>query len=108
MPKKIAKSAKDGKIVSKKFAKENPDTTFETVVPDPIEVPEPKGWTPAIGEKFAFGDEIASVDENGIVTIHEIVGGCQSERVTDIVFNSQQHASIAHAMAADDVFRRLA
>lgn len=31
--KKIAKSAVSGKIVSKKFAEENPETTFEQTVP---------------------------------------------------------------------------
>lgn len=35
MPKKITKSADTGKIVSKEFAKDNPETTFETEVGAP-------------------------------------------------------------------------
>jgi len=97
MPKKtIAKSAKDGKIVSKKFAKENPDTTFETVAKAPvkavvevpvevvIEAPPLTGLLALVGKWIDVDGQLAIIEsidplrimgyqvENGVQTNHEI------------------------------------
>lgn len=119
MPKKIKKSADT--IVPDAVAKENPETTFETEVVSPIFVGEieppqdvlkpthlgtvgtvKKSWKPAIGEKFELNGEIASIDANGVVTIHEIVGGCQSERIVKTSLDGATYLS------PDEAFRRLA
>lgn len=80
MPKKtIAKSAETGKIVSKKFAKENPATTFETKVPEPKKVKE--AFLPAIGQKFELDGKIAEVVsfEPLQVIEHAVINGCQTQ-----------------------------
>jgi len=130
MPKKtIAKSAKTGQIVSKEFAKENPDTTFETetkpkaafgnalVVDKGSIIKIGRGelhlnntlvhppFVPEIGDKFDLHGEIASVVSFDplTVTIHEIVGGCQSERVKQV-----ESLDGAFFLDRDEAFRRLA
>jgi len=73
--KKITKSAKTGKIVSKKFAEVNPDETYETRV----EVPE--RFLPMIGEKFDLNGLVAEVVsfEPLQVIEHAVINGCQTQ-----------------------------
>ena len=84
--KKIAKSAETGKIVSKKFAKENPATTFETVV-EVVEKPKVcKAFVPEIGEKFDLDGltlEVVSHDPLQVIQ-HKILNGCQTQWKFDI------------------------
>lgn len=86
---KIAKSAETGKIVSKKFAKDNPKTTFETVVKPKskaktgefvVEVPL-TSYMPMLGEKFELNGVIAEVVsfEPLQVIEHAVINGCQTQ-----------------------------
>jgi len=107
MPKKtIAKSAKTGQIVSKEFAKENPDTTFETAAkPKAKKSVEPVAFLPMVGERFDLNGDVAEVVtfEPLVVKVHTIVGGCQSEQLFEL------SALIdAKPLTKDEAFRRLA
>jgi hypothetical protein len=57
----VAKSAKTGKIVSKEFAKANPDTTYETKKPAKKKVVEPARYTPMVGEMCDMSGAIITI-----------------------------------------------
>lgn len=97
--KQVSKSAKTGKMVSKEFAKANPDTTYETTVA----AKGGKAWAPATGEKFLLGEKLVSVDDNGVVSEHFIRGGCQVEEVL-----GNADISAAKQIDQDEAFRMLA
>lgn len=112
---KIAKSAETGKIVSKKFAKDNPKTTFETNVKPKIRENKTSGefvvevpmtsYMPMLGEKFELNGVIAEVVsfEPLQVIEHAVINGCQTQ--------SQLHVdNLFGAMYLDpkESFRRLA
>lgn len=110
MPKKtIAKSAKTGQIVSKEFAKENPDTTFETEVKEPKKAKKVAlaefTFLPMVGERFDLNGDVAEVVtfEPLVVKIHTIVGGCQSEQLFEL-----SALVDAKPLTKDEAFRRLA
>lgn len=98
----VAKSAKTGKMVSKKFAEANPDTTYETTV-------EAKGgapaapWCPEAGVKFLLNGKLASMDVGGNVTLHELKGGCQSDTIL-----GQVDLTGAQPIDREEAFRMLA
>jgi hypothetical protein len=108
MAKKIvAKSAETGKIVSKKFAKENPATTFETPVEEkkakaPKEVP---AYLPMLGEKFELDGRIAEVVSFDplLVIEHAVINGCQTQSKFEV-----ESLDGASYLAKDEAFRRLA
>lgn len=101
--KTVAKSAVTGKIVSKKFAKENPATTFETPVkPKPAKE---IAYLPMVGEKFDLGGKVAEVVsfEPLQVIEHAVINGCQtqSKLLVDNIDGAQY-------LDPKEAFRRLA
>lgn len=125
---KINKSAKTGKIVTKQFADENPDTTFATkkkakanvevkietpkskAAPKPKVPAAPKG--PQIGKTYLFtsaaGEFIGTLSEGEHfprMTIHEVVNNVKTERTIDVpdvsVYGFKE-------LDKDELFRRLA
>lgn len=104
MPKKtVTKSAETGKIVSKKFAKENPATTFETPVkPKPAKE---IAYLPMLGEKFELDGRIAEVVcfEPLEVIEHAVINGCQTQSKFEV-----ESLDGASYLAKDEAFRRLA
>lgn len=100
---KIAKSASTGKIVSKKFAKENPDTTFETPVKE--KKPAPEKFLPMLGEKFDLDGKVAEVVcfEPLQVIEHAVINGCQTQSKLEV-----ENLDGASFLSRDDAFIRLA
>lgn len=103
MPKKIAKSAETGKIVSKKFAEENPATTFET----PVKPKKAKevAYLPMLGEKFDLDGRVAEVVcfEPLQVIEHAVINGCQTQSKLLV-----ENLDGAMFLEKDEAFRRLA
>jgi hypothetical protein len=101
--KTVAKSAETGKIVSKKFAKEHPETTFEIPV-KPKPAKEVK-YLPMIGEKFELGGKIAEVVsfEPLQVIEHAVINGCQTQSKLLV-----DNIDGAEYLDSKEAFRRLA
>lgn len=111
----IAKSAKTGKIVSKEFAKANPDTTFETAkpkkkakefIPDAPSLPD---YLAMVGVQAIFtkGDEsfvavIESLDPLRVVK-YEVINGVVTTNEVEVALEDY-----SIKIDKDEAFRRLA
>lgn len=111
----IAKSAKTGKIVSKEFAKKNPDTTFETAKPkrkQKVFVPEAPSlpdYLALVGQNCIFtkGEEsmvavIESLDPLRVVK-YEVANGVVTTNEVEVML--EDYSIVADK---DEAFRRLA
>lgn len=109
----IAKSAKTGKIVSKEFAKENPDTTFETAKPKrkpkALVAPSLPDYLALVGQDCIFtkGDEsfvavIESLDPLRVVK-YEVMNGVVTTNEVEVAL--EDYSIVADK---DEAFRRLA